>query len=225
MALEYGACSKDAAAALREPATTAERVDAYRTLGLCSAALDQADAARDAFRAMIAIDDGAELPTGQSPRATSSFREAKSSLVGTVALKLSIETDTVNDGTRTLLLHLTDGLGLVKQLAWRGEGGTLSPPVRAASKLEIDVPTNVDVTLVALDAARGEVVTLELAKPGGAVPVAAAVDDEGVGFTALVIVGAVAGGALLLAGASAVAVALLSPPRTVNVKTDVAFQK
>lgn len=228
--VDYEKCKSEAHKALKQPGDKGARVDAYKHLGLCAAALGDTDGAREAFKLMLTLDRDAKLPDGLSPRFTSSFREAKGALVGATPLALAAEKDDVDGGTRTLLVKVTDDAGLVKSLAWRGEGGVLSPPVRAAPKLEMEVPANVDVTIVALDEAQGEIATLPLGRPDAPAPAARAApseaDEDGGGSLAPVLIGAaVVGGVVLVAGVGAVvAVALLSPPSAVTLKTDVAFQ-
>jgi hypothetical protein len=225
-AVDYEACRAESARALKQPGDRAARAETYKLEGLCRAALGDTDGARDAFKAMLAIDKDARLPDGLSPRFTSSYREAKGALVDRTPLSLAVESDTDDGGTRTLVVALTDELKLVKELAWRGEGGELSPATRAAPRLELEVPANVAVTLVALDVGAGEVLELGVGKPGDArvadAAPAAAEEDDG-GFPWL-LVGGIAAGVVVLAGAGVVAAVLLTPPDSVTLKTDVAFQ-
>lgn len=223
--VEYGKCRDDAQKALAGPAAKAERVDAWRYVGLCSAALGETNQAREAFKRMLAIDRDARLPDGLSPRFTSAFREAKGAHLSP-PLQLVVEDQTIDGGTRVVRLKVVDELGLVQKIGWRGAAGSSGGPFRAAARLELETPAEVDVTVTALDAQGGEVAILLL--PGSrpaAQPIssaAPAVVEEG-GFPWLVV-GGVAGGVLLLGAAGAAVAALLAPPQAVTVKTDVVFE-
>jgi hypothetical protein len=225
-AVDFEACRAESARALKQPGDRAARTEAHKLSGLCLAALGDTDGARDAFKTMLAIDRDARLPDGLSPRFTSSYREAKGALVGQTPLVLAIESDTDDGGTRTLVVALKDELRLVKDIAWRGEGGVLSAATRAAPKLELEVPANVAVTLVALDVGGGEVLELSVGKPGDAkLADTAAPVTEDEGGVPWLLIGGIAAGVVVLAGAAVVAVVLLTPPDSVTLKTDIAFQK
>jgi hypothetical protein len=226
--VEYARCRDKARAALLLPAARNERVDAYRLLGLCSAAEADSDAARDAFQLMLAIDKDARLPDGLSPRFTSSFREAKGSWVDVVPLALSIENDVVGEGGRTLRVRVQDAADLVEKVAWRSEGGVLSRPLKRADVLELSVPANAAVTVVALDAHGGEVALLELLAKraddgGGALddkPQAKVAEDAPFPWLA---VGSVVGGVVIVGVGVGVGVAVLSAPPHVTLVPSVAF--
>lgn len=222
--VEYGKCRDEAQRALAAPADKPSRVDAWRYLGLCAAALGETDEAREAFKRMLAIDKDARLPDGLSPRFTSSFREAKGSFITGAPLAFTVERETVDGGTRAVRLKLTDELALVQKIGWRGEAGSSGGPVRAAPLLELEVPAEVDVTLYALDPQGGEVALLFLPakKPiADAPPPPPPAAEEG-GFPWLVV-GGVAGGVLLLGAAGVGTALLLAPPQAVTLKTDVVF--
>jgi hypothetical protein len=225
--VEYARCRDKARAALLAPGTRSERTDAYRLLGLCSAAEGDTDAARDAFQLMLAIDKDARLPDGLSPRFTSSFREAKGSWVDTVPLALSIEKDTVDDGGRVLRVRVQDAADLVEKVAWRSEGGVLSRGVRRADVLEVSVPANAPVTIVALDAHGGEVALLDLtakraAADGPLDDKQAAAATEGAPFPWLAV-GGVAGAIVVVGVGVGVTVAVLSAPGEVTLVPSVVF--
>jgi hypothetical protein len=227
--VEYARCRDKARAALLVPATRSERTDAWRLLGLCAAAEGDAETAREAFRTMLAIDKDARLPDGLSPRFTSSFREAKGSWVGVVPLALEVDRDEVGRDGRTVRVRVEDAAELVARLAWRGEGGALSPPVKKAPIVELDLPTGVDVTVVALDAEGGEVAVLDLSAkkadtttaidPTPTGPAAAA-EDEGFPW---VVVGGVAGAVLVVGAVGGVVAIVAAQPAQVTLKTDVVF--
>jgi hypothetical protein len=226
--VDYGRCRDKAKAALDEPGSKAERVEAYRLLGLCSAAHGDTDDAREAFRRMLMIDHDARLPDGLSPRFTSSFREAKGSLVGTSPLALSVERNDVVGATRTVRVRVTDGEDIVDKLATREKNGGLSTPVKKAVEVEFDIAAGVDVDIVGLDRGGGEVVSVTVAgvgaEGGGGItdadPVAA---DDGDSAVVPIVIGGVAGAVVLVGGAAAVLAVLLAPPSAVTLKTDIAF--
>ena len=227
--VDYARCLDKAQSALLQPATMKERVDAWRLVGLCAAAQNNTDDARDAFRLMLAIDPNARLPEGLSPRFTSSFREAKGSWVGTTPLRLSIASEEFGAGGRTVRVKVDDEAELVSKIAWRGPSGTLSAPVKKAAQLELELPASVDVVVVAFDKAQGEVATLtlpqkktETASPLDPEAPAATVDEEASAVPYIVVGGVVA--AVVVVGAAAgVAAAVFAPPSSVNLKTDVVF--
>lgn len=230
--VDYARCRDKAQAALLQPATLKERVDAWRLSGLCAAATGDTDGAREAFRMMLAIDGNAKLPEGLSPRFTSSFREAKGSWVGTTPLALSIASEEVGKDARTVRVKIDDEAELVSKIAWKGPSGTLSAPVKKAPQVELELPNGVDVVVVALDKAQGEVATLTLparktdtSSPLDEKPKADAdkvVDEDGGGSLGVVVGASVA--AIVVVGAAAVVAGVLfSPPQKVNLKTDVVF--
>jgi hypothetical protein len=226
-AQDYEACQQNATRALKLPADRPGRVETWQLLGLCQAALNKTDEARESFRNMLSIDPEARLPEGLSPRFTSSFREAQGALVGGKTLALEVESDTVDGGTRVLRLHLTDTLELAKDIAWRGEGGVLSPAVRAAERVELEVPANVQITLVVRDRGGGEIVLHAIGKPGGEpAPTATPADEEAqIDPMPFIIGGGIALGVLVVGGALVAVLALSTPPDSVTLKTDVGFQK
>ncbi len=226
--VEYGRCRDASQAALRQPAVVADRVAAYRLLGLCTAAHGDIDAARDAFRMMLILDREARLPEGLSPRFTSSFREAKGSLMGQTPLSFTVVKDSSAGASRTLRLRVEDSGDVIAFVAFRPTDGTLSPRVKKAVELDLEVPSTVAVDIVALDQFDGEVARLSLAAVGTAVPprsndgaITPVATDET--LTTAVVAGGIVGTLVLLGGAAAVLAVVLAPPSAVTLKTDVAF--
>ncbi len=225
--VDYPRCRDEAQKALQQPARLSARVDAYRYLGLCDAAVGDVDKARDAFKHMLAIDKDARLPDGLSPRFTSSYREAKGSFVMGQPLSITVAGETLDGGVRVVRLKLVDELQLVQKIGWRGKGGASAAPVRAAPLIELELPAAVDVTVVAYDAAGGEVGLAPLpakkakAPPPPPPPKEVAGGDGG-GFPWLAV-GGITGGILVLAAAGAGAYLYFAPPQAVTLKTDVAF--
>lgn len=221
--VDYTKCRDEAAKALQGKGDRPARVDAYRYLGLCEAALGDTESAREAFKHMLAVDKDARLPDGLSPRFTSSFREAKGSFVTGAPLALIVDSETIDGGTKRLRLKVVDELAMVKNVAWRGAAGSSGGPVRAAPLLELEIPAEVDVTVVALDAAGGEVAGLSLPalKKAAPPPPPPPTGEEGGGFPWLAV-GAIAGVAVL-AGAGVGVYLALQPPAAVTLKTDVVF--
>ncbi len=223
-AVDYGKCKDEAQRALEERATRAERVDAWRLLGLCQAALGDTDAAREAFKHMLAVDWSARLPDGLSPRFTSSFREAKGSFGGVAPLSLTVADERIDGGTRVVKLKITDELELVHKVGWRGAAGSAGTPVRAAPLLQLELPAEADVTVFALDRAGGELSFLELPALAPEEPPPPPPDEEvkGGGFPWVGV--AIGAGAVLVAAAAAGGAAfVLLQPQTVALKSDVAF--
>lgn len=223
--VDYARCKEAAERSLEEPGDRAARLDAWRLLGLCQAALGDTDAAREAFKRMLAVDWNAKLPEGLSPRFTSSFREAKGSFAGTAPLSMAVAEETIQGGTREVRLKITDELELVHKVSWRGAAGSAGTPVRTAPLLVLELPTEVDVTITALDKAGGEVGTLSVPAarteaPAPPPPTDPAVEEGGFPWLGV----AIGAGVLLVAGAAAGGVAfVLSQPQVVTLKTDVVF--
>lgn len=225
--VDYPRCRDKAQSALLVPGSRADRVQAYKLLGLCAAAVGDTDAARDAFRVMLTIDRDARLPDGLSPRFTSSFREAKGSLVGTVPLALVVGKDAVDVDRRVVTLRLDDADALVDKITWRSSGGETNAPVKAAPTLELELPLDVDVDVLGLDATGGELIVVPLT--GKARVRDSALDDKTVvpedegSALPYVVLGGVVGGVVLVGAAAGLAAVLLSPPQQVVLATDVAF--
>ena len=227
--LDYARCREKSQQALLQAGTLKERVETWRLCALCSAAVGETDAAREAFRMMIAIDKDARLPEGLSPRFTSSYREAKGSWVGTTPLSLSVASEQLDRNSRTVRVKVEDDAALVAKLAWRGPSGALSSPVRKADIVEFELPTSVDIVIVALDKAAGEVGQLLLPAqrsdqssrldPKPAAPV---LEEEGSALP-LIVAGGVLGAVVLVGAAAGVALALFSPPQSVNLRSEVIF--
>lgn len=232
-ALDYQACEAAATSSLEQPGGRAQRVDAYRLLGLCTAALGDADRARDAFTRMLAIDRDAALPDGLSPRFTSAYREAKGALLDVPPTSLTVESDLKDGRVRVVRVAVVDPQDVVAKIAFRGEGGVLSAPVKKASRLELELPGEGPVELVGLDRGGGEVLVVVLppldappaAAPAPTADVAAADADAdaapgfpwlavGAGAAAVVVVGAAVAGGVVWA---------LQPPSRVGFRSDVVF--
>ncbi len=228
--VDYQRCRDRAQSALLVPATVSERVIAWRLLGLCAAATNDTDTAREAFRMMLAIDAAARLPDGLSPRFTSSFREAKGSWVGATPLALTLKQEAIENGTRTVTIAVADAAELVARLQWRAAGGTEGKAVKAAALVEFELPAGPEIMIVALDKAGGEVSLLTLPSSSATAvnpldpttqPPAANSTDDGAIWP--FVIGGVAGGLVVVGGATALVVVLLSPPTSVTLKTDVGF--
>ena len=227
--VDYARCRERAQAALQKPAALASRLDVYRYLGLCEAALGNADDARDAFSKMLAIDRASKLPDGLSPRFTSSFREAKGAWSGQVPLALTLDGESVAGRTRTIRVKVVDLAGLIARISYRSGSGVLAQPVRTASKLELEVPSAAAVDVLAFDKGGGEVAVLHLPSvseskpvPSSTVPVVAAA-PEPEGFPWLLVTGVGVGAVLVAGAAAATAVVLLMPPQKVGLKSQVVF--
>lgn len=230
--LTYEACRDEAKRALLEPSSKEERVEGYRLLGLCQAALEDSEAALDAFVKMLAIDPAAQLPAGLSPRFTSSYLEAKGHWVGTTPLALVVEEDRTEGRKRVVRVAVNDEAGLVDKVTWEDDEGERAPPLKAAERMELEVPADSEVRLLGLDA-RGGVVTDHLLSGPAQAAVAAAdppsqgaagAGEEDPGNGMWLWVGVAAGAGLVVAGgAAAVAGAMLSPPSRVNLESQVVF--
>lgn len=229
--VDYARCRDRAQAALLQPGTVKDRVNAQRLVGLCSAAQGEVDDAREAFRLMLALDPTAKLPDGLSPRFTSSYREAKGSWVGVTPLALVVDSEELGDNGRVVRVRVEDAAELVHKIAWRGPAGSLSTPVKKAAVLELEVPQTVDVDVVALDRALGEVFVLTLpartatdeSKLDAALPPAAVAEDDGGSALPFIIGGAIVGAVVVVGAAAGVAALVFAPAPTVSLKTDVAF--
>jgi hypothetical protein len=221
--VDYSACRDRAKSALQTPATRPERVKAYKYLGLCSAALSDVDAARDAFRTMLLIDRQARLPEGLSPRFTSSFREAKGSLTERDGLELAALDDRIDGNRRMLTIALNDDDMLVHRITWRAAGGA-DTAVKPSSTFELSVPNNVDIELRAVDEHQGELFLLSLptSRPADVVelPPPGPVVDEGQGPNWWVI-GGFGVGALVVLGGAGAAAAWFMPPARVQARVGV----
>lgn len=225
--VDYGRCLEKARAALGQPGSLADRVATWKLVGLCAAAEGETDVARDAFQMMLTLDRDARLPDGLSPRFTSSFREAKGALMETTPLALKLVKDDVRGARRVLRVRVDDTSDLVARVGFRPKGGGLEAPVKKSVELELDVPAAVDVEVVGLDRAGGEVVVLAVTGVGSGpakdlVEAPPAVVEEGGPFPWL-IVGGVAGAVVLVGTGAAVLAVALAPPQAVTLRTDIAF--
>jgi hypothetical protein len=225
--VDYGRCLERARAALGQPGSLADRVATWKLVGLCAAAEGETDVARDAFQMMLTLDRDARLPDGLSPRFTSSFREAKGALMGATPLALTLAKDDVRGARRVLRVRVDDSGDLVARVGFRPKGGGLESPVKKSVELELEVPAAVDVEIVGLDRAGGEIVVLAVAGVGSGPAkdldeAPAAVVEEAAPFPWL-IVGGVAGAVVLVGTGAAVLAVALAPPQAVSLTTDIAF--
>ena len=228
--VDYAKCREKSQQALLQPGSMSDRVDAWRLLALCSAAVGETDDARDAFRMMIAIDKDAKLPEGLSPRFTSSYREAKGSWVGTTPLALSVVSEQTEKSSRAVRIKVEDDANLVAKIAWRGPSGSLSSPVKKADVIELELPISVDIVVVALDKTAGEVAELSLPARGADTsspldpkPIEPEIAEEEGSALPFIIAGGVLGAVVVVGAAAGVAAVLFSPPQSVNLRTDVVF--
>lgn len=236
--LAYEGCRDQAKTALDEPGALADRIDAYRLLGLCHAALGDTEDARAAFTKMITLDPNAELPKGLSPRFTSSYLEAKGALLGSDPLALVLEEDRTEGKKRVVRVAVKDEAGLVDKVAWEDDEGERSPGLKAAERMELELPAEVATKIVGVDERGGVVVELALAGPevasagpsagdasasGASGDATAGEEDPGAG--PWLWVGVAAGAGVLLAGGAAAAVAgvMLSSPSSVTLESRVVF--
>src|SRR5690606_37331139 len=118
-----------------------------------------------AFVKMLAIDAAAELPAGLSPRFTSSYLEAKGERVGKAPLELVVEEEREAGNKRVVRLTVHDDAGLIDKVTWQDAEGERAPPLKAAERMELEVPKELEVTFVALDASGGVVAERALTPP------------------------------------------------------------
>jgi hypothetical protein len=226
--VDYPRCRDKAVASLASAGTRDDRIDAHRLHGLCAAALGETEEAREAFVLMLAIDRAARLPEGLSPRFTSSFREARGSMLGKEPLALSIENSTVDEGRRIVRLRLTDDHNLVRTITTTTEAQTTPTAVKPSAVFEINVPTAVDVTIRAFDAGNGEVIRLLVPKETSekisvideSKPPPVVEEDSSSG---LFVLGGIAAGVLLVGAGAGVFAAFFLPPQSVALKSGIAF--
>jgi len=160
--LDYDLCLDSAGQAAKVQATRQERLDAYRYLGLCHAALGDTEAARLYFVRLLAIDPNSKLPDGLSPRFTSTFLEAKGYWLGREALAVELRGESKDGALRLLEIAVLDSEGLIDKVAWRARDGETSPYIKAAERMEVEVPGEVAVQLVAFDEFEGEIFILPI---------------------------------------------------------------
>ena len=211
--LNYEPCIEAANASIQREGDAEARVRAFKFRGLCQAALSDVDSARESFEAMLAIDLKAKLPEGLSPRFTSSYFEAKGRWIGREPIALTIDSETTADGIRTLTLSLKDDAELIRSVAWRGPSKAIFDKVKAAEKLQFEVPEEDAVDVVALDKGGAVLRVVALSQPDApdAVPLVAtpteataSETDEGIGLP-VIIGGSVVGAVVAVAVASAAA--------------------
>lgn len=225
--VDYSRCLEKARAALGQPGNVGDRVVTWKLVGLCAAAEGEADVARDAFQMMLTIDREARLPEGLSPRFTSAYREAKGSLMEAAPLGLKVVADDVRGARRVVRVRVDDVADLVARVGFRPKGGGLEGVVKKSVELELDVPAAIDVEVVGLDRAGGEVVVQRVAGVGSgpardlveAPPPATAEPD----LFPWLVVGGVAGGLVVVGAGAAVLAVAFAPPQAVSLTTDIAF--
>ncbi len=230
--VDYARCRDKAQAALNQPATKDERVTTYRLLGLCSAAHGDTDDARDAFKNMLTLDREAKLPSGLSPRFTSSFREAKGALVGEEPLGFTVVSEEhigERGVKRKVRVRVNDDASMIATVLSRAADGSSTSPVKKARELVLEVPAAVAVDIIGLDSKQGEVAVLSLTSSSTTEPLPREVKEpvepapEEGSLVPVIIVGAVVGGLLVVGGAVGLVTVLLQPPSSVTLKTDVGF--
>ncbi len=238
--LKYEECIQAAKRSIKKAGTATSRIRAYKFRGLCQAALSDVDAARESFENMLAIDINAKLPDGLSPRFTSSYFEAKGRWIGREPISLRIDAESVDGDIRTLTLSLKDEAELVRYVAWRDPAEKVFDKVKAAERIQIEVPTEEAVDVVALDRGGAPVrVTVippltspddERVEEGNpfAPPKSAAAEnesEEGLPMP-LLIGGGIAGGAVLVAGvATVVGVVFFLNQQSVDAVPEVTFSE
>lgn len=230
--LDFEVCIEEAQASLEGAARRNDRINAYRLLGLCQAALGELESAREAFSNMLAIDPQATLPEGLSPRFTSAYAEAKGALIDNAPLALAVEEEREEGKARVLLVAVTDPMGLIDRVAWVDGDGETSPGLKAASKMEVPVPVDVAVGLVGLDENDGVLTELDLrakAEPVDPTPppeVATATEAEGNSNATLMVatgVGAAAVVGAVVAVSAVVAGAMFYTPGRVDLRGSATF--
>ena len=162
--LDYDSCVDNAAQSLRMEGTREDRVAAYRYLGLCHAALGDTEVALEQFIRLLAIEPEARLPDGLSPRFTSTFLEAKGYWLGREAMKIEIMDESQDGALRLIQIAIDDRKGLIDKIAWRAENGDTGPMIKAAEKMEIEVPGEIAQKLIGFDEHGGEVFSLVIMK-------------------------------------------------------------
>lgn len=221
-----GDCLKQARLALAGPAGRDARVDAWRVLGLCAAALGERAQAQDAFLRMLAIHERATLPDDAPAPAVAALGKARADLDAVRPLGITAQRESVDGGTRTVRLEIVDGLDMVHQVAWRGAAGSTGGPFRKAARMELELPAEADVTVQALDAAGGEVALLffaaaaaqsEAPAPPQALTQTPAELEVPWGLVGLL------GGGVVVIGVGVGAALVFTSPRTVTVTTGIAF--
>lgn len=242
--LDYSACAESAEQALATAGNLVMRIDSYKYLGLCSAALGETETARDAFIKMLAISPEEKLPDGLSPRFTSSYREAKGQWVDSKKpIEFTVTSDKTEEDVRTVEINIKDDAGLIVKVAQRRVGGDVSPPVRVAAKLAFEIPTNADVEIIGLDKTGGEVALLRIEKPktekkfdpndgkgngnGETDPNKKRLDPNNpkpeTDEVPWVWIGAGSGAAVLVLGTVGIVAAVLTPPSSVSLRSQIVF--
>lgn len=157
--LDYDSCVDAAGQSLRMEGTRSDRTEAYRYLGLCHAALGDTDVALENFIRLLAIEPEARLPDGLSPRFTSTFLEAKGFWLGREAMKFEIIEESQDGALRLIQIAIEDRKGLIQKIAWRAQNGDTGPLLKAAERMEVEVPGEIAYELVGYDEYGGELYT------------------------------------------------------------------
>jgi hypothetical protein len=147
--LAFKPCREAAQRALRRPKNSRrDLIDIYRLLGLCNAALNEDEAANNAYQRLLAIDPEYKLDPDLSPQFTSSFKEAKG-LMGSrrpIGAKLVPPPVTLRPTRQiTLELEVDDPLGMVNEISFsykRADGASFTsvPVAKGAGRLQVSLP-------------------------------------------------------------------------------------
>ena len=144
----------------------------YRSLGESRAALGDDDAASNEFRRLLALDPGAELPRGSSPKVTAPFESARDFMRQHRPLTIGC----AREGRGAVLAIQSDPLSLIASARLTTADGTVLTRARRPSgraRVSLDAPAGApqDVACTALDVygnelARTPIGTTDRAAPG-----------------------------------------------------------
>jgi|GEM_PF-1021964 len=230
--VDYVTCLAQSGQALKEPGTLDERASALLLRGMCAAAMGDDAEAVEMLSMLLAIDPSFELESGLSPRITSAFLEAKGAWLDVTPLELKVVGEDVDDGVRLLTLEVSDLTDWVHAVVAVDGEGKHHPPVRAAAKMEMEVPSTLTALLL-VDEHGGELLMMRLV-PEKTAPVAtttppppstteATPEAETSAMPLWIGVGAGVGAVVVVGAAAGVATwALLQPPN-VQATTTVVF--
>ena len=230
--VDYVTCLQQSGQALQEPGTLDERASALLLRGMCAAAMGDDAEAVDMLSMLLAIDPAFRLEKGLSPRIESAFLEAKGAWLDDTPLELDVVGDEMDDGARLLTLQVTDLTDWVHAVVAVDVDGKHHPPVRAAAKMEMEVPHQL-AALLLVDEHGGELLMLRLVqeeKPPVATtvqpqppPTTTSSEHEPSAMPLWIGVGAGVGAVVVVGAAAGVATwALLQPPQ-VQATTTVVF--
>lgn len=138
-------------------ARPAEVVEAYRLLGRVRAGLGDEAGAEEAFARLVALDPGASLPPGSSPKLTEPFARARARAGAGIALSRELDPQR----RAVVLVVERDPLDMVAGARLLSEPGGAMIEQRGADRLVLSPPPEATrVVLVAIDAAGNELVAL-----------------------------------------------------------------